>query len=425
MNDLNRRQILQLGLSSGFAAALPFGGLRPAWSAANDTEKLPVAAIITEYRQMSHADVIVGKILDGYQQDGGPGPGLRLVSIYTDQVPDADLSRKLAEKHGFRIASTIDEALTLGTNQLQVAGVLSIGEHGKYPYTTDTRQQMYPRRRFFDEIVAAFKRCGKAVPVFNDKHLSYRWDDALHMVETSRKMGFPLLAGSSVPLAWREPVLELPLECEIEAALTIGYSGLEIYGFHTLEAHEAMLERRRGGETGVTAVSTVQGDRLARARATGEWSEELFATALNALPGKPQDDGKWLKDETAAAFLLQHADGLKSTAIMANGLASEFAFAAKLKGQRDPVATWFHLQPGPPFGHFAYIVQAFEQMLRTGKAPYPVERTLLTTGILDRVMHSLAEQGRTFETPELKIAYRAGDWPFANRADSTLILPNK
>jgi len=423
MNDLNRRQMLQLGVASAVGAALPFG-LSTSRLAANDADKLPVAGIVTEYRSSSHADVILGKILEGYQQDGGPGPGLRLVSLYTDQVPDADLSRRLADKHGFRIASTIDEAITLGTHKVQVAGVLSIGEHGQYPYTPDTKQHMYPRRRFFDEIVAAFKRGGKSVPVFNDKHLGYRWDDALFMVETSRKMGFPLLAGSSVPLAWRQPIVDLPMDCEVEAALTIGYSGFEVYGFHALEAHESMLERRRGGESGVAAVSTIQGPRLEQARATGAWSEELFAAALKAMPGEIKDDGKWLKEVTAGAYLLEHTDGLKSSVIMANGLASEFAFAAKLKGQRDPVAVWFHLQSGPPYGHFAYIVQAFEQMLRTGKAPYPIDRTLLTTGILDRIMHSLADDGQTFKTPELQLAYRAADWPFANRADSPLILPN-
>ncbi|MFN9975890.1 MAG: hypothetical protein ACK58T_38960, partial [Phycisphaerae bacterium] len=86
-----------------------------------DTSRpLPVAAVVTEYRPDSHADVILGKILEGYDQKRGPGPALKLVSIFTDQVPEGDLSRALAEKYGFRIAKTIDEALTLGTNRLQV-----------------------------------------------------------------------------------------------------------------------------------------------------------------------------------------------------------------------------------------------------------------------------------------------------------------
>src|SRR5436190_15213193 len=167
--------------SVGFAAAPP-----------RRHEPLPVAAVVTEYRRNSHADVLVGKILDGFDQAGGPGPALRLAALYTDQVPKNDLSRDLAKKHRFRIAGSIEEAITLGTGKVAVAGVLSIGEHGNYPYTTDTRQHMYPRRRFFDAIVETFVKCGQVVPVYSDKHLSYRWDDAKHMVDTAKAMRFPL-----------------------------------------------------------------------------------------------------------------------------------------------------------------------------------------------------------------------------------------
>ena len=72
-------------------------------------DTMKVAAIISEYRPGSHADVIVGKILEGWQQNGGPGPNLKIVSLYADQVPEGDLSRGLAKKHGFRLAKTIDE----------------------------------------------------------------------------------------------------------------------------------------------------------------------------------------------------------------------------------------------------------------------------------------------------------------------------
>ncbi len=392
------------------ATAGPLGRL----VAQTPRDVLPVAAIVTEYRDNSHADVIIGKILAGFDQRGGPGPALKLVSIYTDQVPKTDMSRGLAEKYGFRIAPTIDEALTLGTDRLQVAGVLSIGEHGDYPHTTDTQQHMYPRRRFFDAIVETFRRVGQVAPIFNDKHLGYRFVDAKQMVDVAANMKIPLMAGSSIPVASRRPALILPLGCEIEGAFAIGYGDNEAYGFHAIEGLQCMVERRAGGETGVAAVRVFLGDDIQRARDRGEWSEELFAAALRTMPGAPAPDLARL-GKIAAFYQLEYRDGLKATVAMANGIASQFGFAARLRGQQEPVATWFALQDGKPFGHFGDLMKAIDQMIHTGQPAYPVERTLLATGVLDALMHSLADEGKRRETPELDVRYQPADWGFANR----------
>lgn len=425
MMPVSRRSALRAGLIATIS-----GAATPLWSSPATQrqqaarEKLPVAGVVTAYHKSSHADVILGKILEGFQQDGGAGPDLKLVSLYVDQLPDGDLSRELAQKHGIRLSTTIDDALTLDTNELQVKGVLSIGEHGSYPLTPDTKQDMYPRRRFFDEITATFRRCGKVVPVFNDKHLAWRFEDARHMVDTAKQMKFPLLAGSTVPVAWRYPALELPLDCEIEAALTVGYGPFEAYGFHAIEGHQCMLERRRGGETGIASVQAVSGAEIKRSGNEGAWSAELLQAALNTLPGKPRDPNAWEPGDNAAAYLFQHRDGLRSAVMMANGLSDQFAIAVKLKGEAEPRATWFKLQETVPHGHFAYLLHAFEETVHSGKAAYPIERTLLTTGMLDRVMQSLSRDGEKLQSPELEFTCPAARWPFANHPDSFLLLPN-
>ncbi len=387
--------------------------------AADRREPLPVAAVVTAYKPNSHADVFVGKVLEGYKQDGGPGPALKVVSMYTDQVPNNDMSRALAAKHGFRIARTIDEAITLGSDKVQVAGVLSIGEHGDYPYTPDTHQHMYPRRRFFDDITVAFRRCNQVVPIFSDKHLAYQWSDARHIYDTSREMKIPLMAGSSLPVAWREPPTVVPVGCEIEDVLAVGYGGSESYGFHALEMLQCIVERRRGGETGVSGVRSVQGDEIWRAEQRGRWSRELLSAALAAMPdvreGKPEER---LSDK-AAFYLVDYRDGLKVTVAMAQGLARHFGIAVKLRGRAEPVAIWFKLQDDKPYGHFEFLVKAVEHMIHTGRPAYPVERTLLTTGILYAAMHSLAAGGRRKSTPELAVRYAAADWPFANQPSKT------
>jgi hypothetical protein len=312
----SRRQFLTTGLTA--AAGLGLGNA-PRWSLASapTRPKLPVAAIVTAYRRNSHADVIVTKLLEGWNHDGGEGPALKLAGLYTDQVPKNDMSRELARKHGFPIFETIEEAITLGTGKVQVAGVLSIGEHGEYPYTPDTNQHMYPRRRFFDAIVAALEKGGKIVPVFNDKHLAYNWKDAQHMYDTARKMNIPFLAGSSLPVAWRVPPLTLPMGCELTEAIATGPGGLESYGFHALETLQCMVERRQGGETGVAAVQAVTGEAIAEAEKAGRWSRELLQAAATAGedPEKSQKRSNEL-GPNAVFYLIEYRDGLKAAVAM-------------------------------------------------------------------------------------------------------------
>jgi hypothetical protein len=137
-----------------------FGGLV---RGSDRREKKKVAAVVTEYRKRSHADVLLGKILEGWKQDGGIGPGLELVSLYVDQYPAEDMSVALASKYGFRLCQSIEESLTLGGQSIGVDGVLSIGEHGDYPWN-DFGQHLYPRKRFFEEITDAMRKAKHFLP---------------------------------------------------------------------------------------------------------------------------------------------------------------------------------------------------------------------------------------------------------------------
>jgi len=373
-----------------------------------------VAAVVTVYRRNSHAAVLVGKILEGWRQDGGAGPDLELVAMYVDQTPKSDKSVALSKQYGFRLTKTIDEAITLGTDKVQVAGVLSVGEHGDYPYTEDTHQHMYPRRRFFDGITAAFERCGQVVPVFNDKHLHWRWKDAIHMYNTAKRMKIPFMAGSSLPLGWRVPTTQPGRDLEIEDAVAVGYGGAESYAFHAMEMLQCLIERRKGNETGVAAVSSATGEDVWKAEREGRWSRELVEAALAVQPLSLQGKLMEKMSDKAPFYFVDHRDGLKATIAMVNGVARQFSVALKLKGVKQPVATLFNLEDEPPYGHFAYLLRAIEEMIHTGKPSYPVERTLLVTGMLDAAMHSLADDGRRLKTPYLGIRYQAGDWPFAD-----------
>jgi hypothetical protein len=386
---------------------------------AMQAEKKPVAAIITEYRRHSHADVIVGKILEGFNYDGGEGPRLKLVSAYIDQFPPNDMSKELARKHGFKIYDTIAGAVTNGGDKLAVAGVLSIGEHGKYENNAKG-QKLYPRRRFFEEICKVFAISKRSVPVSNDKHLAASWEDAKWMYDRSRELFVPFLAGSSVPVTWRRPALQLPKNCEIVEAVQVGYGPFEGYGFHALEGLQCMIERRKGGETGVKSVQCVQGEAMWKALDDGRWSKELLEAALERVPSKDKGDyrAQTAKSKEAGVFLIEYADGLKAAVAMMNGHVYEgdggaFTFACKLKGEKELPSCLFYLQQPDPFAHFAYQVKAIDSTIQTGHAVYPVERTLLTTGVLDAVMTGRHEGHKRLDTPHLAIKYQPTDWPFA------------
>jgi hypothetical protein len=370
--------------------------------------------------------VIVGKILEGYDQKGGPGPALEVASMFTDQVPDKDMSRPLAERYKFPIVDSIEQAITLGKREVSVDGVLLIGEHGQYPFNVKG-QHCHPRPRFFEDTSDVLRKYSKVVPVFSDKHLSYNWHNSIWMYQTSRELMIPFMAGSSLPVTYRRGSPNLPLGSELETALVIGYSSLEAYGFHALETLQCMVERRRGGESGVVAVQVLQGDAMFQALDEGRWSRELLDAALAVIPhrdGSVQDNCR--SDKTAAVYLIEHSDGLRSAVAMLNGHAAQFAFAAKRRGQAQPLATWFYLYEPKPYPHFAYQVKAIEQMIQTGHPSYPVERTLLTTGVLDAAMTSIFLGHKRVDTPHLtKISYQAVDYPFAPEPDLGVELPGR
>ena len=98
------------------------------------------------------------------------------------------------------------------------------------------------------------RRMASPFRCYNDKHLSYSFEKAQWMVEASRRLKFPMLAGSSLPVTWRLPDIELPLNSEIEHATgggirRAGRDGLPRPGGAAVHgrAAEGRRDRRQGG----------------------------------------------------------------------------------------------------------------------------------------------------------------------------------
>jgi hypothetical protein len=363
-----------------------------------------IAAILTEYRPNSHADVIVGKYLEGYNQDGmAPYPRSKIVSMFTEQVPETDMSRDMAKKHGVPIFRTVADALTLGGDKLAVDAVLLIGEHGVYRMN-DKEQKQYPRFEMFLKITDVFRETKKSVPVFNDKHLSYSWRQAKRMVEISKELDFPMLAGSSVPVAWRIPAIDTPYGEAQKYAVGISYSGLDIYGFHLLDSLQSVVERRKGGESGVKAVQCLEGEDCWQFLDQNEWASRLFKEAISHSLTKVEGDMKELV-KSPAVFVVDYKDGLKVAAFLLTGLVQDFTVAVELENTSKPYSTLMRLQ-SKPHHHFGCLVKNIEILFETGKPPYPVERTLLSSGILDFALESRILGHKKLKTPELaKVNY--------------------
>jgi hypothetical protein len=378
-----------------------------------------VAIVTTIYRYLSHGQHIGDRLLVGYPSGGKwVKPEVKVVSLYVDQKPDGDLSQARAREFGFQVYPTIAETLRCGGDKLAVDAVLIVAEHGNYP-RNEKGQVLYPRHEFFRQCVDVFEKDGRAVPVYNDKHLSYSFEKAKWMVDASKRLKFPMLAGSSLPVTWRLPDIELPLGCEIEDALMVGHGESDPMDYHCLEAMQCMIERRKGGETGVKAVQLIEGDAVWKAGDDGRWSKRLLAAALSRCDspqgltikdGRTQDllgSGELPKlVEKPAAYFVERTDGLRTTLLMLNGAIRDYTFAARVKG-RGVMSTQFLLTPEPNVTYSACLVNKIVEMFTTGRAPYPVERTEIVSGILESCLDSKIKDHRRLETPHLNVRYTA------------------
>jgi hypothetical protein len=166
----------------------------------------------------------------------------------------------------------------------------------------------------------------------------------------------------------------------------------------------------------VAAVTCLTGDAVWRAGDVGLWSWDLLDAALVrsesanlgdvrhnagtvALPGMPATP--------PVAFLVEYRDGTRGTVLLLNGHLQDFVFAARVPGEARQPSCCFHLPPAPGARHFDGQAAAIEQLVATGLSPRPLERTLLTTGVLDTLMESHARRGERVETPELAVRYEA------------------
>lgn len=379
-----------------------------------------IAFLGTDVYQHSHSQHFLDRFAMGYAMGGKwHEPRLELASVYIDQFNDRDIGKKRIERYGLKQFPSVEEALTLGGSKLAVDGVIIIGEHGKYP-KNDLGQTLYPRYEWFKKIVKVFEGSGRAVPVFNDKHLSTDWAQCKEMVADAKRLKFPFYAGSSLPVTWRLPSYEMPLNTPLKESVCVAYGGVDSYDFHAYETAQCVSERRPGGEVGIRNMHAAKGEKLwaildAPERAT---TRELFVSALSRSHNLPVDNGyptapvtyEWAKKALpdTIGFLMEHRDGFRTGAFL-TGI-RDFNYAGKRADTGEIIGCQMYLpMPGSSAttaDFFTPLIRHVEDMILTGSTIYPIERTLLTSGMVIAGVQSLAA-GKMIETPDMSVTYRA------------------
>ncbi len=408
-------------LAASTASAAGMTGLcnSASMAAADRDRPRKVAFLGTEVRRHSHAQHFLDRLTDGYAWGGKwVRPRVEVASVYIDQFPDGDLAKHRIKKHGLKQFTTIEDALTLGGKSLAVDGVVIIAEHGNYPQN-EKGQKRYPRYDWFKQVVKIFER-GDAVPVFNDKHLSTKWDECAEMVADSRRLGFEFLAGSSLPVTVRFPSIDMPYDADLKESVCVAYGGVDSYDIHALETAQCMSERRRGGEVGVKSVHAMRGKKVWERLDADDCvaTRKLVASALTRSHNLPVEGGfpsgpvtyEWAKRTfpNPTAYFVEHLDGFRTTMLLTQ--IRDFNYAGYL-ASGEIVSCQMYL-PMPTHGSttadfFNPLSRHIEDLVLNDKANYPVERTLLCSGIVIAGVNSLHQGEKEIETPHLKVAYKS------------------
>jgi hypothetical protein len=400
-----------------FLGALAAPALAPAAPAGTPRKK--IALLGTVVTRHSHPQHFFDRFLIGYGWRGEwRKPEVDVAAFFIDQFPEDDLGRARAKEFNIPIFPGVREALCLGGDKLAVDGVAIIGEHGNYP-KNERGQRLYPRYEWFKEIVRTFEASGRSVPVFNDKHLSTDWARCSEMVADAKRLGFPFFAGSSLPVTWRLPAIDVPHGTPLIESVCAGYGSVDSYDFHGLETAQCMSERRKGGEVGISAVHAVRGSKVWEIVSKRPHTRRLLVSALSRSHTLPVSNGfptgavtlEWAQKSFAdpVAYFIDHRDGFRTTLFLL--AIQDFNYAGLRADNGEVIACQMYL-PMPGRGSttadfFNPLVHHIERMVIENRVPYPVERTLLTSGMTLAAVESLHRGEIRIETPEMTVAYQA------------------
>ena len=218
------------------------------------------------------------------------------------------------------------------------------------------------------------------------------------------------------------PATEIPLDTPLKESVCVCYGKIDSYDLHGLETAQCMSERRRGGESGAKRVLAVSGDRVWKELEQSDRtdSRRLFVAALTRSHNLPVEGGyptapvtyAWAKQvmaDAVTAYFIEHNDGFRTCMFMCP--IRDFNYAG-LRSDNGAIVSCQMYLPMPTHGSttadfFNPLARHFEEVVLTGRTPYPVERTLLTSGMVIAAVESLYQKQVPIDTPHLAVRYQA------------------
>lgn len=416
-SGLTRREMISLSSIAGLATLTGISD-----SMAQTPQQRPRIACLVSYwaATRSHADWIICKLMDGYWWQGAHTPSrVDVVSVYIHQFDESGLGQKVCKAKNIPIFKTVAEAVTLGGTELAVDGVVIVGEHGNY--ATDLKGHwLLPRWWIYHQVIRVFEQSKRSVPVFNDKHLSYNWDEARWMFDKSRELNFPLTGGSSIPCYYRKPEIELDPDTPIKASIVVGAAHDEGGIFHCIDTLQCFVERRKGGETGVKSVQNIRGPETWKWVERNPWAANLLEAVRKSFGLK---QGYFQENVRPSVLVVEYNDGTKGAVI--SGLNVGWTYAGEIEGQKEPVVISMLGMPGPFSQYHASnaLPHWITETMVTKQEPFNAERLLLSTGITNQFNESnwdngrYSAVGRRIETPFLNISYRSTRGALFNKGE--------
>jgi hypothetical protein len=234
---------------------------------------------------------------------------------------------------------------------------------------------------------------------------------AERFVQLAATRDIALCSGTSTAVTYRLPEIDLPRGARVHEALIVVQGPFGDAELEALNGLLPVLERRHGGEAGIRQTLAFSGQEVWQAGNAGRWSWRLLAAAIsrsNTVQGAPLKDGRTqdvvgqgLVPSLATrprGWLVEHHDDVRTALLVLDGLVADYNFAVR-RADGGVVSAQLYRPPPPMQDQFSRLATVLEDFFRTGKAPWPIQRSVVIASSLESFTMESAQRDEPIELP--------------------------